>query len=75
MFINTGQEQSLLKGLYDLELFPTEMERSKNIINQTSTDILMYNFINGGNGGSQSDLRPKDSIVIQLPFTEYLFKF
>lgn len=65
--ISSINSQNLLKSLYNLESFPEEMEKSKAFIAAVCSDILIYNYIFGGHGHSQFDMRSKDSLEIKLP--------
>lgn len=70
LFVSTMKAQNFLKSLYDLESFPEEMQRSKEFIEETSSDRLIYNFIFGGSELSQFDLKSKNGIKIDLPFKD-----
>jgi hypothetical protein len=76
LLITTGtiSSQNLLSSLYNLEPFPEEMEWGKTFIDQLGDDTLIYNYIGGGGrdgmSGFQFDLRDKDGLNLQFPFTD-----
>jgi hypothetical protein len=68
--ISTINAQNFLKSLYNLEKFPEKMEKSKKLIEEICSDILIYNFINGGNNSSQFDIKSKNGVKFKFPFKD-----
>lgn len=62
--------QNLLKSLYDLELFPEDMKYQREFIDESISDMLIYNFIYGGPGNAQFDIKSKNGLKINFPFKD-----
>ncbi|WP_178984143.1 hypothetical protein [Winogradskyella helgolandensis] len=74
--ISVLQSQNLLKSLYNLDAFPKEMEKSKGFIEDACSDLLIYNYISGGNGSFQFDIKTVNGLEIKLPtINDFLLKF
>ncbi|REE25060.1 hypothetical protein DFQ09_103368 [Winogradskyella pacifica] len=74
--ISALHSQNLLKSLYNLDTFPKEMEKSKVFIENTCSDILIYNYISGGNGSFQFDIKTTNELEIKLPvLNDLILKF
>ena len=65
--------QNFLKSLYSLEQFPKEMQKSKAFIEEVCSDILIYNYIYGGNNSSQFDIKSKNGLKINFPFNDEFY--
>lgn len=59
--------QNLMKSTYNLEGFPEGMDKQKEFINKAISNILIYNFIYGGPGNSQFDLKSEKEFKLNLP--------
>lgn len=71
--VSTISVQNFLKSLYSLEKFPQKMENSKELIEEITSDILIYNFIYGGDNSSQFDIKSEDGVKFKLPFKENFY--
>jgi len=72
-FFSLLQAQNLLKSIYDLEMFPQDMKQQKEFIDETISNILVYNFIHGGPGNSQFDLKSDKGVKVNFPFKDSLW--
>ncbi len=64
--------QNFLKSLYNLESFPKEMQKSKKFIEETCSDILIYDFIHSGSH-YQFEIKSKKEVDFKLSLNEDIF--
>lgn len=66
--------QNILSSLYDLDTFPKDMQKTKNVIDEICSDIVIYDFANRGNEGYRVDyefeLNAKEEIKVSFPFKD-----
>ena len=64
--------QNILRSLYDLDTFPKDMQRTKKVIDEICSDIVIYDFANRGNDGYRVDyefeLKAREDVKVNFPF-------
>lgn len=64
--------QNLLSSLYNLDKFPKDMQKTKKMIDELCSDIVIYDFANRGNEGYrvnyEFELKAKEDVKVNLPF-------